>query len=333
MKRREFLLHSAAATVALGAGSAVLPRLALGADAASRNAADRAHGTMSLEISIHCLCLFVPEPEAGIVHVLMPVTHGIDQHVVRLVHSSSPATGISLQGWALQLGGARASADTTLQPQSGRSHGETIVDLTPVAGPLSRQVLRDGSLAARIELRSGGVRRLESGATWEFGGDRVAMASQVTWSIPGITDADVVWTRLGDGSAERPVGALSDLADGGGRVRLAVYHVAPEALPPCAGGRLAPEAVRAHFRAFYDLYGFDPRERHLPSHPRSIGGPRTERALDAGLKADGRGYTRLASAEMGAGVWDALTRPERGAVGPGKTYDCPTSRGSFAPQA
>ncbi|HEX9938794.1 MAG TPA: hypothetical protein VGB15_16765 [Longimicrobium sp.] len=237
----------------------------------------------TLELQFNCLCLFVPEPDKKVVHVLMPRSNGHaghaghEKHVVRMLHKSFKGQenthGRSLEGWALVLGPENASADTNLT-HKGTTPGGALPDLSQIThdvlgarktvDPALLSVTPGGAVAARITLRSGGVTRMASEASWEIGGKEIALAHQVTWRMSDV-DHVLRWEGL-DGKPDsdpRPLDTLKSLEpedDLGYKLR--IFHVTEEALPP-KGGILAPAVMREHFRAFYPLLGVDQQDASL----------------------------------------------------------------------
>jgi hypothetical protein len=242
----------------------------------------------TLELQFNCMCLFVPEPDKKLVHVLMPSTNGHaghpehEQHVVRMLHKSFKSNenektkGRALEGWALTLGPEDASADTNLV-HNGTTPGGVLPDLSEIteavlgmrktiSPDLLTAVPGDG-VGARITLRSGGVTRMASEAVWEIGGKEVALAHQVTWRMSDV-DHVLNWTGL-NGKPDtdpKPLDTLKSLEpedDLGYKLR--IFHVTDAALPP-KGGILEPAVMREHFRAFYPLLGVEVQDgRLLPS--------------------------------------------------------------------
>jgi hypothetical protein len=250
-----------------------------------------------LELQFNCLCLFVPDRAAKVVHVLMPGTNGHEghggheKHVVRMLHhgfeGQEKLTGRCMEGWALTLGPEHASADTSLRPRWDADQdpvrpawdadqGAVLPDLSELTGgrTVHRSLLGkvpEDRVAARITLRSGGVARMASEATWEIGGKDFALAHQVTWTMD--IDDELRWEGLNDRPDDhpKPLEKLEDLEpeddgkpDDDVLYRLRIFHVTEDALPP-RGGTLHPAVMRAHYRAFYPLLGEDyPGDELLP---------------------------------------------------------------------
>jgi hypothetical protein len=241
----------------------------------------------TLELQFNCLCLFVPDAEERVVHVLMPGTNGHEgheghdghaghhKHVVRMLHhgfeGGEKLKGRDMEGWALTIGRENAPADAwtdLLPPRDAVSDGE-LPDLSKITGkPVHPALLGkkpNSKVAARITLRSGRVTRITSEAKWKIDRDEFALAHQVTWEM----DARSVlsWEGLNgkpDGDP-KPLEKLEDLEpedDLGYKLR--IFHVTEDALPP-RGGMLHPAEMRAHFGAFYPLVGEDfPKDALLP---------------------------------------------------------------------
>lgn len=241
----------------------------------------------SLELQFNCLCLFVPDPENRVVHVLMPATNGHPghehhEHVVRMLHKSFPGDekqlGRGMEGWALTLGPEEATADTSLRLPPAAFQGGELPDLSEVTEEVTgikkmvdRELLglNPGPyVAARITLRSGGVSRMASEATWRLGDRDYALAHQVTWRMSDVSHQPT-WERLngqpGVAPPPSPLPTLNDLEpeDDFG-IKLRIFHVTPEALPPKVG-TLSPEVMQAHYRAHYVLLDEnDPEPEQLP---------------------------------------------------------------------
>lgn len=119
----------------------------------------------TLELEFNCLCLFVPDPNDEVVHVLMPGTDGHPddhddghaehgKHVVRMLHRSfkgdEKLRGRPLEGWALTLGPETPSpsAVRTLGPKVP-SAGRTPPSKT---APASRTLVSHGDRDSEGEL-------------------------------------------------------------------------------------------------------------------------------------------------------------------------------------
>lgn len=245
----------------------------------------------SLELQFNCLCLFVPDPENRVVHVLMPATNGEPghehhKHVVRMFHKSFKGEnakgekeqdkGRDMEGWALTLGPEEASADTSLNLPPGAFKGgelPNLSDITKEVTGIEKMVDRalvgpnpGAGVAARITLRSGGISRMASEATWRLGNRDYALAHQVIWRMSDVGHQPT-WERLdGTPQTDPPLATLKGLEpeDDFG-VKLKIYHVTDEALPPTVG-TLDPAVMREHYRAHYLLLGEnDPADPLLPS--------------------------------------------------------------------
>jgi hypothetical protein len=243
----------------------------------------------SLELQFNCLCLFVPDPENRVVHVLMPATHGHPgheghQHVVRMFQKSftngnEQLKGRDLAGWALTLGPDEASADTSLSLPPGAFKGGELPNLGKVTEEVKGiKAMVDRALvgpdpgpgvAARITLRSGGISRMASEATWRLGTRDYALAHQVVWRMSDVGQQPT-WERLNAppqaAQVEPPLQTLNGLEpeDDFG-VKLRIYHVTDEALPPTVG-ILSPAVMQEHYRAHYLLLGEkNPANEQLPS--------------------------------------------------------------------
>lgn len=244
----------------------------------------------TLEIKIYCLCLFVPDPEAKTVHVLMPDTeHGKkgeryggigdagedDHHLVRVFHRTfgDQKVGRPMEGLTLVVGKdpAKGTADTSLRPRKGRKRCEEVVDLTHVIQRrLDRALVDDPrhpKVAARMILRAGHVKRLDSDVTWELAHRPIDMAFKVVWRIEDVPEDEVFWTP--SDAKDPPFRSLKDLGpDGDGVYRFKIAHMTEKGMPPGKKGTLNKDEVRKHFRQFYRLYDFDaPGDHQLPDRP------------------------------------------------------------------
>lgn len=242
-----------------------------------------------LEIEFNCMCLFVPDEDAGTVHVLMPATdhhphHGgndhqdghaqgsaIPKHVVKMLHPSftGQKKGRPMEGWALALGAQPGSATTRIAPPDPSQNGAKVVDLTDLTGGrrIERRLVEDvvtPEVASRVTLHAGKVTSVDAEAIWRFKGQNILMAHQVTWKIEELPE-DLRWIRLGAGG-NPPLASLSELApESDGSFRLRIFHVTEDALPPTGVGALNPVQVGRHFGVFYRLLGItDPGEDLLP---------------------------------------------------------------------
>jgi hypothetical protein len=234
----------------------------------------------TLELQFNCLCLFVPDPDNQVVHVLMPATNGHDghdgheQHVVRILHPSvkevEKGKGLDIEGWALTLGPAQGNAETTLTPPKGKPRGGTLPDLSSLTNNQRVASALVGpapgtAVAARITLRSGGVTSLASEAEWEIEGRKFALAHQVTWTMSD-GGAGLQWARLyGPPDINPPLNSLDELEpENDLSYKLRIFHVTDDALPP-RGGILQPAVMREHYRALYPLLGItNPASTLLP---------------------------------------------------------------------
>jgi hypothetical protein len=249
----------------------------------------------TLLIEFNCMCVLVPDPlpgtegKLGIVHVLMPSTEhplsacnhgGPERHVVRMLHPSFAAQhprGLSMDGWALELGPRDAAvADTTLEPAQRVPEEARVVDLSGLTGQqIPRRLVERGDTAevnARISLRSGRLAAIQSEATWDFNNTHVDMAFRFVWEMEVDPEEPLRWESM-DATARPPITKFSDLGPHP-NYQIAIYHVPDHALPPDPDdeGRLQPSQVKDHFRALYVLFGIsNPSEELLPQPPAAIG--------------------------------------------------------------
>jgi hypothetical protein len=291
-----------------------------------------------LEISLNCLCLFAPDPTERVMHVLMPAMHH-HQHVIRVLNGRSPETGWPMEGLVLRAGPKNgASADVGFTAGS-RHNGAELADLSSLAGSLDRGLLTgDPRAAARVELRSGRIREMNAEASWVVGGRRIAAAHQVVWEVGEVTEDVLEWKRHLPTGAAKPFESLDDLAVENGVLRLDVYHVTPDALPPTSRGVLDPAALRSHFRGYYGLQGSDgPRdESDLPRDPIRLS-ESTQEAIEILEEAAGTGNPELAEALAGIRRLaadpiksDALEGAVASALRLIDRYNCAAGKSTFA---
>jgi hypothetical protein len=202
----------------------------------------------SLEIEFHCLCVFVPDPDHGVVHVLMPSTvrdcegghegHGAhpappagagsgpggagggqphvhELHVVRIVHENLPEP-VPMENWALRLGREGGRIDTSLTPVEPPPDDAQIVDLNAHTGrsldPALLVEKEDPRIIARVTLREGELVRMHADTEWLLKGVPVRMANRSTWCIPDDAGGLLDWKLLGGTSTARvPLPTFDDL--------------------------------------------------------------------------------------------------------------------------
>jgi hypothetical protein len=241
----------------------------------------------ALEIEFHCLCLFVPEPEKNLVHVLMPSTgaaheehdHGHHHpaqgqggggagqhgHVHDRHHAFIKYAGLGqpvvMEGWALRLGREGGEIDTGLEPD-GAVNGAQLIDLNAhTGGTLDPGLLleqADERVTARVTLREGRLLSTFSDAQWLMKGKPVPMASRSVWRIDDFPDGQLEWKPL-TASGEPPLATLDGVDSTDGVRRIHVFHTTREGM---ASGRtrLTPDEVREHFRVYLELYGIRPQD-------------------------------------------------------------------------
>lgn len=231
----------------------------------------------TLELVFNCLNLFVTDEENGTVHVLMPTSTGHGnkhRHVVRIFHAGLKGDqkkhGLSMEGWALILGGTPGTAETDLEPAVAPFLKEELVDLTRVTGgkTVDKALLADAPhplVAARVTLRGGRLTQLKAEHEWEVDGQRYRMAHNVTWQIMGIPH-ELTWVDLAPPSDDPPIKSLKELPLGtDGAYHMSIHHVTPVSIPPGQGGGLDPADMAHHFSMFYPLVGVNkPDENLLP---------------------------------------------------------------------
>lgn len=234
----------------------------------------------TVEIEFHCLCLFVRDEENDVVHVVMPKTHPPHEHLVMLYHASFPQ-GRRMHGLELVLSGDKPAMLETLENTGAPT---TIVDLTQVTnhGKGGRKLKADRvntkhrDVLTRVKLYSGKVTARDHEAQWIFRGVTINMAYKVVWQISGVPNV-LIWNQLDDSDVV-PIHSLSDIPDDGTAggstaaeklYKFRIFHTMPEFLPPndAGDGDLDEDAVRAHFKHFYDIMDHTPRDEELPRLP------------------------------------------------------------------
>jgi hypothetical protein len=216
-----------------------------------------------LTIEFNCMCMFVPNPAKGSVHVLMPVTAhgGHPAHEVRIRHRSftknedEKKEGRLMEGLELVLRG-RGAADTALTPSQPSDPQGELPDLSKIAGskpvdPVLLTSLNPSGVVSRVTLLSGKVGEIRAhGKTWHLGGKDRVLAFQVTWTIDDVHE-ELEWHPLHDSGATVPLASLRDLTpeDGTYDYRIEIHHVLKGTL--ITPSTLTAEQVRHHFEAFY----------------------------------------------------------------------------------
>lgn len=239
----------------------------------------------TLQLVIHCLCLYVRDEQNRIVHVLMPATKGHHaQHFAHLEHPSFQRPR-SLEGWALMLGtaGAGTAALETLAPQGKREILDLTVATAGAEHPMGKRVKRalvngpNPAVTSRITLRAGEVTHTIGETFWKFKGRMVEMVTRVSWEMEIADPTDrLEWHSIG-ASGNPPLDSLSSLGseqglhnvpnrpDGRMGYTVNVFHSTLT--------DLKPEEVSHHFRAFYEqLLDHEPTDDQLPRNRQE--GPR-----------------------------------------------------------
>lgn len=242
----------------------------------------------TLILDFHCMCLFVPDPETGSVHVVMPPMHGghphehetgapdPDKHVVRMLHPSfGQRKGRPMEGWALILddGSGPAALDLSIPSEP------EIPDLSELSGrsvaPSLVYGLKPQGVVSRVTLRAGRLDDTDSeGFEWTLGGiENRVLANRVTWRIPNVPD-QLTWVRIG-AAGPPPIVSLRELtpveAD---TYRIAIHHETESTLPHEDGTGLDPAVARRHFAAFYAALGMTPPQEGTPEGDKLL--PRLE---------------------------------------------------------
>ncbi|HEX8361910.1 MAG TPA: hypothetical protein VF613_17455 [Longimicrobium sp.] len=205
---------------------------------------------MDLHVTFKGLCLFVPDPNGKLMHVLLPATKGSGGHVhahdAKLHYKGARE---SLHGRVLDLsmaGGTGAKIDVGENAfPAGMLIGKAIDskqwDLCP----------RE-SVAARITLpRAGTVKpgkpikfRVEEGSDIR----RFRLTNEVTWIVPGVNIDPKTWVLNplcpASGPRPHPLGELT-----GKEVKLRIEH-----LPTRPGNKPEIGAPAEHVEVYYTLF-------------------------------------------------------------------------------
>lgn len=225
----------------------------------------------TLTVQFYGLCLFVPDPDQGIVHVLMPAAgvpgglQGIPAHFARLyadegyLSLGSPVAGRLVEVADLTRKHLRVDMPGALD----YSLPATLANLRDVTGePLVPAALGPDPgayLTARVGLASGAGTLPANPVCWRFPPTtpRRPLTSTVVWTIPddpAVPDAEIrlVVEEFGTGAARETVLFPID-----GKVEVWVYHTDTNLLPGGAGSPpMRPGQPASHFAAYYIL--FDP---------------------------------------------------------------------------
>jgi hypothetical protein len=253
----------------------------------------------TLEITFHCMNMFVEDEVEKRVHVLMPPTcacthepigdhmvEGVDQHIVRVVFPriggrlnaardafvERPEDGktdyVELEGWSLVLPGRGGEADLGDFP-------DEVADLTKVTGlRIGRALLgpnRNPRVAARVTLDGGRFLKQKGVATWKFDGREIELAQEVTWIVEGLPDGPFSWSRTrlkpaGERPTESDTERLPDLyPNAQGRIKILVFHGMERDFPKLQ--EREPHVTAQHFSAFYGIFE-NPPQRPIPSYLR-----------------------------------------------------------------
>jgi hypothetical protein len=228
--------------------------------------------SFDLEIELVGLCLFVPAPDRGKLHVLMPSTchgasPGVDEHVARLcvdtayLHKESPGlSGITalvpVSRVELEVGG---TAPLTLALPDDVVHvataGKPFPDVLTGDDP-------DKRLVARVNLTAGSCTSHKPGACWTYpsdsDADRRRLSNWLTWSVGRDgEELKLTFTPLAGGT-ERDL----TLYPIGGKIVAALYHTTRDELPPSPAIPTEPGKgdLADHFRAYYTLFDSTPAD-------------------------------------------------------------------------
>jgi hypothetical protein len=187
-------------------------------------------------------------------------------HVVRIMDATRPGAGRKMEGWMLELGPKKGSADTDLS--SIDSAGAKLADLTQLSGftasPLLIDDTVDPQVVSRVVLRAGKAKDAVGAHKWDIGDEIVRLATRVTWRIENF-EGDLIWTPWG--ASGRPPLMLGDVKPTDGVFRIAIFHTLARALPPNSG-TIPGDEVGEHFKHFYKAIGHaNPKQRELPKPP------------------------------------------------------------------
>ena len=210
---------------------------------------------MDLHVKFTGLCLFVPDPEdASRTHVLMPFSHGMHKHMVKLQYAGGPSNPVIDKAWV----------DISVKGQTGG--GALPAEVIPVGGIVDRKIKKEqrnkksvhAKLTAGFTLpRIGSVVPGDT-ATWELSGDgvptrHVTLTHQVTWIIRSIDENTLALTHHVNGS-EVP---LPRPLPTGNEIRIDIEH-----LPADANYCLQVGEEARHFHMYVDV--FDPKPTKKP---------------------------------------------------------------------
>jgi hypothetical protein len=231
-----------------------------------------------LELRFHGICLFVPDPAAGTLAVLMPATGlpgddpNVPQHVSMLaldtayLQPGSPSThGL----WALaQIDGQHLTIEGAGQPHYG-SLPEVLANIGIVAQrPVEPAAFGNNPpanlLAARIGLRSGACTGTGPVQCFAFppGLPSRPLTSVIHWTMR-VDQAQLDLRPVA--FAGQTATAIPPLYPIGGRIQIDVYHTERQELPPdpMEPPEGDPETMM-HFGAFYVLFGLPPGPVPVP---------------------------------------------------------------------
>jgi hypothetical protein len=251
----------------------------------------------TLIVDFHCMCLWVPDPQNGLAHVLMPAMYGprhahhgkgkhgsagqdgtghpsgahgsagggaarvAEKHVVRMRHRSfnEPQGLRPMEGWALVLdGGAPANLELSSSPLSEA----VLPDLTTIANKAVSGSLVSGrnpdGVISRVTFRGGAATMHHPDPVqWDLGGLTNRILANRVTWVIPNVKEELHWDRL-DATGDPPLASLGQIeAEARDLYRISIHHETERTLPG-GGGLLSVEDMREHFAAYYGLLGVDP---------------------------------------------------------------------------
>ena len=238
--------------------------------------ADSNGGKENLRIRFAGLCLFVPDPDRGQVHVLMPHVHDHQAQQTDRPGSAGLPEHLLCLYW-VQGGAPRStslSRDLVLHHPKWEAADTTIpgvfdmVNAPKVSGCSDDEHgtvnLDHAHPAVSLVLQSGRGKVVSRGAAWTFNKGRHVMPTAMDWWVRGVDYGDVLRTL-------ESWGVVPDL-DRKGNVNLWIIHATEKNQKPGEIGK--PESGsdddddEPHFHAYYSLLhcqGYDEK----PTDPQS----------------------------------------------------------------
>jgi hypothetical protein len=233
-----------------------------------------------LIIKFRCLCFFVRDEETRQMHVVTPATcgceaeGGVEKHAAFLVFPKQGgrlnAAGnekepgeegkvdyVEMEDWALFMPRTRQPAVLDVPASAVDLNAVTEDVLAPalVRGP------RDARITSRITLPSGRLADPVAPGTWDFAGNRIAMARDVSWIVDDldVPDGEPLVLRRSSfavGQDPNPEGDDDPIgipANSRGEFRIEFHH----SMKGDFGRQLEtrdPNRAAGHVKAYYTLY-------------------------------------------------------------------------------